>query len=149
REPKLLRRVAGTGSSGVVTYEGTGAYFLDRVRKGVWRLEVYPDEILVRDPFEQPRPDKIVSRLLYRQWPMTVRLPALGVPSHATPINVPQTSTNVPQAGHQQGAGPHAVTRQASDAMFTVEPGVWLLSQREDVNRSSLPADINGVGFDE
>ena len=51
-------------SSGAVDYEGSGAYFLDKVRDGVWRLEVYPDEILVRDPFEQPRPDKIVSRLL-------------------------------------------------------------------------------------
>jgi hypothetical protein len=62
----------------VVTYEGTGAYFLDRVRKGVWRLEVYPDQVMVRDPFEQPRPDKVVSRLLYRRWPMTIRLPDLG-----------------------------------------------------------------------
>src|SRR5262249_40373125 len=56
--PKLLRRIVGQGSSGVVTYEGTGAYFLDKVRNGLWRLEVYPDAVLVRDPFEQPRPDK-------------------------------------------------------------------------------------------
>jgi hypothetical protein len=123
------------GSSGAVTYEGTGAYFLDRVRRGVWRLEVYPDEILVRDPFEQPRPDKIVSRLLYRQWPMTVRLPELGPDFHAVPVKVPQAA--------QPGA------LRAHNAMFTVEPGVWLLSKHEDVNRSLLPADINGVGFGE
>ena len=63
---EALERIVGFESSGVVDYEGTGAYFLDKVRDGVWRLEVYPDEVLVRDPFEQPRPDKIVSRLLYR-----------------------------------------------------------------------------------
>ena len=62
----------------MVDYEGSGAYFLDKVRDGVWRLEVYPDEVLVRDPFEQPQPDKIVSRLLYRSWPMTLHLPDLG-----------------------------------------------------------------------
>src|SRR5262249_35173671 len=49
RDPKALRRIAGFGSSPLVEYEGTGAYFLDKVRTGVWRLEVYPDEVLVRD----------------------------------------------------------------------------------------------------
>ena len=66
RDPRALTRIVGFDSSGVVDYEGSGAYFLDKVKDGLWRLEVYPDEVLVRDPFEQPRPDKIVSRLLYR-----------------------------------------------------------------------------------
>src|SRR5439155_625222 len=51
-EPTALRRVAGYGSSPVVTYEGEGIYFLDKVRLGLWRLEVYPDAVPVRDPFE-------------------------------------------------------------------------------------------------
>ena len=78
RNAKTLRRIAGFGSSPLVDYEGTGAYFLDKVRDGVWRLEVYPDEVLVRDPFEQPQPGQAVSRLLYRTWPMQVHLPDLG-----------------------------------------------------------------------
>ena len=135
RHPKSLRRIVGTGTSGLVAYEGTGAYFLDKVRDGVWRLEVYPDEILVRDPFEQPRPDKIVSRLLYRAWPMTIHLPDLGTQFFAAPITVPQSEG--------------AVARRAENASFPVEPGVWLLTKSKQIDRSTLPSQIDRVGFDE
>jgi hypothetical protein len=134
RNPKALRRIVGFGSSGAVDYEGTGAYFLDKVRSGVWRLEVYPDEILVRDPFEQPQPDKIVSRLLYRAWPMGLHLPDLGAEFFATPVNVPGNRA--------------ATLRRASNGAFSVEPGVWLLSSTA-VDRTTLPARIARVGFDE
>jgi hypothetical protein len=135
RDPKSLRRIVGVGSSGTVAYEGTGAYFLDKVREGVWRLEVYPDEVLVRDPFEQPRPDKVVSRLLYRAWPITVHLPDLGVQFYASPINVPQ---------HRDAA-----TRRADKASFAVEPGVWLLTRSSQSGAMPVPSWINRVGFDE
>ncbi|MEA3182810.1 MAG: hypothetical protein QOI59_6333 [Gammaproteobacteria bacterium] len=130
REPGSLRRVVGMGSSGVVDYEGTGVYFLDKVRDGVWRLEVYPDQVMVRDPFEQPRPDKVVSRLLYRTWPMTVHLPDLGTRFFVAPI---------------AGAASH----QADNGSFSVEPGVWLLTKSSHIDRATLPAQINRVGFDE
>jgi len=132
RNFKNLTRIVGFESSGVVDYEGTGAYFLDKVRDGVWRLEVYPDEILVRDPFEQPRPDKIVSRLLYRSWPMTLHLPDLGGKFFVTPIKVPADMA-------------HA----AATARFSVEPGVWLLTRNARVDRATLPASVSRVGFDE
>jgi hypothetical protein len=135
RDPDALTRVVGLGSSPVVAYEGTGAYFLDKVRDGVWRLELYPDEVLVRDPFEQPRPDKIVSRLLYRDWPMRVDLPDLGRRFTVTPIKVPPDTAAAP--------------RRAKSGQFAVEPGVWLLSRNERVDRASLPAHINRVGFEE
>ena len=135
RSPKRLTRIAGFESSGVVDYEGSGAYFLDKVRDGVWRLEVYPDEILVQDPFEQPRPDKIVSRLLYRSWPMGLRLPDLGNEFYATPVKIP---------GH-----PAAAAQKAANGKFSVEPGVWLLTRNERVDRAALPARIGRVGFDE
>ena len=77
-DPARLQRVAGYGSSPVVTYEGEGVYFLDRVREGVWRLEVYPDAVPVDDPFEMQRRDKIVTRAIYRAWPMRIDLPDLG-----------------------------------------------------------------------
>ena len=135
RSPRTLTRIAGFGASGAVDYEGTGAYFVDKVKDGLWRLEVYPDEILVRDPFEQPRPDKIVSRLLYRSWPMTIRLPDLGARFYVTPINVP--------------ADKPAGSRKAAGARFMVEPGVWLLSESEHVDRAALPLFLGRVGFDE
>lgn len=132
RDPARLTRIVGFESSPLVEYEGSGAYFLDKVRDGVWRLEVYPDEVLVRDPFEQPRPDKIVSRLLYRDWPMRLALADLGGEFHATPINVA-----------------HGAAKQAVAGQFDVQPGVWLLSATQTVERASLPASINRVGFEE
>jgi hypothetical protein len=135
RNPKTLTRIVGFESSGAVDYEGSGAYFLDKVRDGVWRLEVYPDEALVRDPFEQPRPDKVVSRLLYRNWPMTLRLPDLGMQFFAAPIKVPADSA--------------AAGRRAVNGRFPVEPGIWLLSRSEQVGRGELPATLSRVGFDE
>lgn len=135
RNPRTLNRLVGFESSGAVDYEGSGAYFLDKVRDGVWRLEVYPDEVLVRDPFEQPRPDKIVSRLLYRRWPMTLRLPDLGAQFFAAPIKVP--------------SDPAAAGRRAVNGQFPVEPGIWLLSRSEQVNHRELPAALSRVGFDE
>ena len=130
KSPEKLQRIVGFESSGVVDYEGSGAYFLDKVRDGVWRLEIYPDEILVHDPFEQPRPDKTVSRLLYRAWPMTMRLPDLGERFFVTPINA------------EHGAAAQAVTGR-----FLTAPGVWLLSR--EVNPDALPASIDRVGFNE
>jgi hypothetical protein len=139
RNPKALERIVGFGSSPLVDYEGTGAYFLDKVRTGVWRLEVYPDEILVKDPFEQPQPDKVVSRLLYRSWPMGLHLPDLGNEFFVTPVNVP---------ADKSAAAPAAVHR-AANAQFSVEPGVWLLTINERIDHSTLPSHLARVGFAE
>ena len=56
--PRKLSELAGYGNSPLVHYPGAGAYFLDRLEPGVWRLEVMPDAIWVRDPFEKPSPEK-------------------------------------------------------------------------------------------
>jgi hypothetical protein len=135
RSVKDLSRVVGFESSALVDYEGTGAYFLDKLRDGIWRLEVYPDEILVQDPFEQPRPDRIVSRLLYRSWPMSLRLPDLGGEFTATPIKIPD--------------GPARGAQMAANGRFVVEPGVWLLTRGKAVDRDALPPFVARVGFDE
>jgi hypothetical protein len=135
RNPRALKRIVGLGASPLVGYEGTGAYFLDKIRDGLWRLEVYPDAALVGDPFEQPRPDRVVSRLLYRSWPMTLHLPDLGGGFFVRPITVT--------------ADPSAAVRKSADGTFAVEPGVWLLSRRENIDRHTLPARINRVAFDE
>jgi hypothetical protein len=135
RNPRKLERIAGFGSSPAVEYEGTGVYFLDKVRAGVWRLELYPDEVLVHDPFEQPQPGKVVSRLLHRSWPMTLHLPDLGNGFFVTPVNV--------------AADGQPVAHQARNSQFSVQPGVWLLSVSEHVNRSALPTRIARVGFAE
>ncbi len=131
-DPATLTRIAGYGSSPVVTYEGEGIYFLDRVRPGVWRLEVYPDAVPVRDPFEPPNPDKIVTRAISRAWPMTLVLPDLGPAFSAQPIT----------AGNPR-------TERAAAGRFTVTPGVYVLSAAGPVDVATLPAYVGGLGFGE
>jgi hypothetical protein len=131
-EPDSLQRIAGYGSSPVVSYEGEGVYFLDRVRDGIWRLEVYPDAVPVRDPFEPPSPDKIVTRAIARSWPMTVRLPDLGTAFSVQPV----------------AAGTGRVAT-ADSGRFQVRPGVYVLSAAGPVDFESLPARLGNIGFAE
>ena len=105
----------------------------------MWRLELYPDEVLVRDPFEQPQPGKVVSRLLYRSWPMALHLPDLGAEFFVTPITVPDSNATL--------AAPTA--QKAAHAKFLVTPGVWLLATHERIDPSTLPARIARVGLAE
>src|SRR6184192_1779791 len=127
-----LRRIAGCGSSPVVSYEGEGIYFLDKVRPGVWRLEVYPDAVPVRDPFEPPSRDKLVTRAISRAWPMTVRLPDLGGEFTVQPIT-----------GGPDGRG------RSEAGRFAVTPGVYVLSASGPVDPATLPARVGQIGFTE
>jgi len=130
-DPAALQRIAGHGSSSTVTYEGTGIYFLDKVRPGVWRLEVYPDAVPIRDPFEPPRADKVVTRAISRAWPMTVALPDLG-----SSFSVQAIATGTP-------------TVRADAGSFTVTPGVYVLSKAGPVDIATMPARIGYIGFTE
>jgi hypothetical protein len=74
--PAQLTRVWGCGSSPLVQYDGTGAYFLDRVASGVWKLQVYPDAVMVADPYAGGVNEKV--RVLYAEHRMAIALPDLG-----------------------------------------------------------------------
>ena len=131
-DPAALRRIAGHGSSPIVTYDGEGVYFLDKVRAGLWRLEVYPDAVPVRDPFEPPSPRKIVTRAISRAWPMTIALPDLGNAFTVQPVIPAHSDNGTAVAGR-----------------FTVTPGVYLLSAAGPVDAATLPARVGGLGFSE
>jgi len=73
-----LKHIAGVGNSAVVVYTGTGAYFLDKIQEAVWRLEVMPDVIHIRDPFEKASPQKEVSSIHWRSNKMQIRLDDIG-----------------------------------------------------------------------
>ena len=131
-DPAALRRIAGYGSSSTVAYEGEGSYFLDKVRPGLWRLEVYPDAVPVRDPFEPPSPDKVVTRAIRRAWPMTLALPDLG-----RSFTVQAVTAGNPR------------TQRAAEGRFTVTPGVYVLSRAGPVDVATLPGHVGHVGFAE
>ena len=78
KDAPSLERVAGVGSSPVVHYGGTGAYFLDKLEEGIWRLEVYPDVLSLRDPFEPASMSREVARLFWRHRRIEIKLPDLG-----------------------------------------------------------------------
>lgn len=78
KDVSRLRAIAGCGSSPVVRYEGTGAYWIDKLEDGVWRLEVMPDVVQVSDPFAKPSLDKEVMHIISNAWDMVLDLPDLG-----------------------------------------------------------------------
>src|SRR5436305_922760 len=131
-DPAALRRIAGYGASSTATYQGDGIYFLDKVRPGLWRLEVYPDAVPIRDPFEPPSPDKVVTRAISRAWLMTLTLPDLGTSFTVQPI----------AAGNQR-------TERAAAGAFMVTPGVYLLSAAGPVDVATLPPYVGAVGLAE
>lgn len=113
KNPARLRHIAGVGSSSVVSYEGTGAYFLDRVAPGVWRLEVMPDVTALRDPFEKASLQKVVTRTEWHHQPLQIQLPDLGPDFTLRWLNlqIPTTST-------------------AQNGRLAVVPGTYLLTAR-------------------
>jgi hypothetical protein len=127
-----LKKIVGCGSSPVVSYPGRGIYFLDRVKEGVWRLEVYPDALLLEDPFTQPNPGKAVCRLVWRRWPMCIDLPDLGKTFDILPVNKNNTWT-----------------ARAENGKFDIQPGVYVLSSDEDLAVSTLPEKTGNIGFNE
>lgn len=108
--PAALLHIAGVGSSPVVHYAGYGAYFLDRLEPGVWRLEVMPDAITVRDPFEKASPAKEVVRIQWEEEMMRLNLPDLGDGFTVTPMD----------SGNTRSA-------TAADGGFRIWPGVYLV----------------------
>ena len=109
--PAKLRHVAGTGSSAAVRYGGTGAYFLDRLAPGVWRLEVMPDAVSIRDPFAKTSLAQPVTQILWNDQPLQLALPGLGDAYTLRGLN----EGNPAQA-------------KAVGGRVTVRPGVYLVA---------------------
>ncbi|PRY10007.1 hypothetical protein CLV24_11675 [Pontibacter ummariensis] len=113
--PSKLEHIAGVGSSPVVQYAGTGAYFIDKLDNGVWRLEVMPDAIHVRDPFGKASPQRLVTRIAWEEHPMAVQLPGLGESFTVKGLNQGNTYSTKARGGR-----------------FQIQPGTYLLSKKEN-----------------
>lgn len=131
-EPDSLRLVAGVGTSPLVDYGGSGAYFLDRIAPGVWRLEVWPDVLLTSDPFAPASLTKRVGEITYRRRPISLRLPGLG------------------ENFAWRSLGGSGLRGEADGSRISVDPGVYLLAADEsDPAFMSPPANIGAIGIDE
>jgi hypothetical protein len=123
--PTKLRHVAGVGTSPVLAYEGTGAYFLDRLDDGVWRLEVYPDAAWVVDPFTRPSLAREAARVLWRTRPMRITLPDLGADFSVELMNAGNDHRPVVRAG-----------------TFDVRPGVYVLTRAGTAHPAWTPEAV-------
>lgn len=130
--PEKLKQLAGSGNSPLVKYEGTGAYFLDRVEEGVWRLEVMPDAIWIKDPFERTSLKNEVAVLNWRSWPMTINLSALGEKFSITPLNDGNTYST-----------------KANGATFSISPGAYLLVVDGKAIKLNPEARLNNIKLKE
>ncbi|MBK5721052.1 cellulase family glycosylhydrolase [Dysgonomonas sp. Marseille-P4677] len=107
-----LESIAGCGNSPLIKYEGTGAYFIDKLEDGLWRLEVMPDAIQINDPFSKPSLKKEVVTIAWNEWNMEIRLPDLGENFTIATINKENASD-----------------RLSNGASFLIKPGVYLLTK--------------------
>ncbi len=119
-----LQHIAGVGSSPVVQYEGRGAYFLDRLsNEKAWRLEVMPDAIALKDPFERASPNKEVTRIQWHSNKMQLLLPQLGGSFVIKDLN----------AGNE-------LDQTIQDGAFSIAPGVYLITKvgaKENISNAS------------
>ena len=73
-----LEHIAGVGSSPLVQYQGSGAYFLDKQQDGLWQLEVYPDVTQLDDPHQNSSLKREAVRLSVSQRDIRLKLSDLG-----------------------------------------------------------------------
>lgn len=119
-----LKEIAGCGSSPVVKYTGTGAYFLDQLSDGVWRLEVMPDAYWIEDPYSPVNPNKPKAVVKHASQQITISLPDLGSDYTAQPLN----SGNIHKPVLENGR-------------LAILPGAYLL-KRKDAGSNSILNDI-------
>ncbi|UBZ06965.1 cellulase family glycosylhydrolase [Salegentibacter mishustinae] len=121
---KNLRQVAGFGNSEVIKYEGKGAYFLDKLEDGVWRLEVMPDAILIDNPFGSNSLEKTVAVIKWNEWEMSLDLPGLNENFSLAALNKD-----------------NEFTPKVKRKCFKIRPGTYLLKKEgAEFNKNS---DIN------
>jgi hypothetical protein len=127
-----LEHVAGVGSSPVVHYDGLGAYFIDKVGEGIWRLEVMPDVIYIRDPFEIPSLQKEVTRIEWQKEAMSILIPDIGEGFSIKGLN----------------SGNKYLTT-ARGINFTIEPGTYLIIKKKASGKKISTEKMGVLGMNE
>lgn len=113
KNTNTLKQIAGVGNSPLVVYEGNGAYFLDKVDDGVWRLEVMPDAHWVKDPFFVPYTNGECAVILNREHKLILNLQDLGLDFTIKTLN---TKNNF--------------KAKCEGRKLTIRPGTYLLAKK-------------------
>jgi hypothetical protein len=132
-DSKKLEHVAGIGNSGIINYRGYGAYFIDKLQNGIWRLEVMPDAITIRDPFERPSPAREVVHIQWNEEPMQINLSDLGNDFDIKALN-----------------NDNNYHTTATDGSFTIKPGTYLLVKKgSKIPKPTSEKMIGNIGLNE
>lgn len=107
-----LNLIAGFGNSNLIKYDGLGAYFLDKVEDGIWRLEVMPDAVWVDNPFGRNSPKKTVAVINWKSHIMEINLQNLGSQFSLEAVN--------------EG---NSVSKLVENGSFSITPGTYILSK--------------------
>ena len=129
---KKLNEIAGFGNSPLVKYEGLGAYFLDRIEKGVWRLEVLPDAVWTKNPFGRNSLKKTLAVIQWNERSMEISLKDLGAKFSIQGIN-----------------DDNETSAQTSDGNFVVQPGTYLLSKNGKSTKWSADSQWKNIKLGE
>jgi hypothetical protein len=111
KDQNKLKEIAGFGNSTLINYTGTGAYFLDKIEDGLWRLEVLPDAVLVDNPFGRNSLNKTVSVVNWETHDMTINLNDLGNDFKIEGINQDNN-----------------YSKSSEGDSFQIKPGTYILS---------------------
>lgn len=130
KAPEKLKHIAGCGSSPLVRYNGEGAYFLDRLEDGSWRLEVQPDPLIIKNPYGRNSLDKTIAVIQWNQRKMEVDLPGLSDDFNIIPLN----------------KGNRFQTQATGDS-FNIEPGTYVLTNKPATSRWNPGAQLPGLDF--
>ncbi|MBW3469369.1 membrane or secreted protein [Arthrospiribacter ruber] len=131
-KPEQLKKIAGTGSSHLVRYHGSGAYFLDKLGSGAWRLEVYPDAILIRDPFARTSPERDVAVLKWDTHQMQLSIEELKQDFQVLPLNEGNSFSTEVEGGR-----------------FNIKPGTYLLLAQGENFEFEENTKIGNIGIKE
>jgi hypothetical protein len=115
--PSALSQIAGYGNSPVIKYDGAGAYFLDKLENGIWRLEIMPDALIIDNPYGRNSLNKKVAVVQWNKRKMKINLNDLGSTFLITPIN--------------QG---NNYTPEISEGSFLILPGTYLITKTGKIN---------------
>lgn len=108
-----LKEIAGFGNSVLVEYDGVGAYFLDEISQGVWRLEVMPDAVWVDNPFGRNSQNKTVGVVKWESHTMRLNLSHLGNSFNVETINDGNNFSS-----------------EVNKNTFTIRPGTYVVSKK-------------------
>lgn len=127
KNEKKLKKITGFGNSPLVKYTGLGAYFFDKIDKGIWRLEVLPDAIWVEDPFGRNSLKKTVAVINWTTHNMALNIKDLGVDFNIEAIN-----------------DDNEYTTTVANSSFNITPGTYILTKKGH-HKNLSPNDAFGV----